>query len=239
MIYGLNLSLQTISKLKEEGIIIKLENHGSFILYQREGGFPEGPLKKVISESKEEDFLIYPVHSIQPEISTNILLRLSEPLIIKPYSKINIYVKLPISIGIYIFKEENQILIDYFSPNPYKYALYGPAANGLICRFYKTNVYSNIPNIDLWNAITKVIIENSSEDFYEIKNIVFPLLNTIIYIDDYGRAYTETIFLNISREGLGTISLESIPPINGLKECPKQFGKIQEKIIKFLMEFGF
>ncbi|MEM1856405.1 MAG: DUF432 domain-containing protein, partial [Candidatus Methanomethylicaceae archaeon] len=135
--------------------------------------------------------------------------------------------------------EENQILIDYFNPNPYKYALYGPAANGLICRFYKTNVYSNIPNIDLWNAITKVIIENSSEDFYEIKNIVFPLLNTIIYIDDYGRAYTETIFLNISREGLGTISLESIPPINGLKECPKQFGKIQEKIIKFLMEFGF
>lgn len=238
LIYGSNLSPQVISKLREEGITLKLESYGSFMLYQREGGFLESSLNKMVAVTREESFLVYPVHSIQPEISTNLLLRLSKPIIVAPYSTTKVYVKVPISAGIYVFGGEGQMLIDVFSRYPYKYALYGPTANGVVCRFYKTDVYLQVPEEDIWSAATKVIIENTSGDSCEVKNIVFPVLNTTTYLDERGVAYIETIRLHISRNDLGIVSLENVPPIDGLKKSPRQFGKPQERIVKFLMEFG-
>lgn len=60
----------------------------------------------------------------------------------------------------------------------------------------------------------------------EVKCIVFPILNTMIYIDDLGRAYVEAVRMHISRDGLGIVSLENEPPLPGLKSCPQQFGKL-------------
>ncbi|MDH5815731.1 MAG: DUF432 domain-containing protein [Candidatus Nezhaarchaeota archaeon] len=241
LIYGLSLSPQVLFKLREEGITLKIDNQGSFVLYQREGGFPVSSVRKVVTKARcrEEDFLVYPVHSIQPEISTNLLLRLSRPIIVAPRSTISVYVKVPISVGIYLFDEGAQMLIDSFSRHTYKYALYGSTASGMICRFHRTDVYLQVPEKELWNAITKVIIENDSEDYCEVKNIVFPVLNTMTYVDERGAAYIEAIRLHISRGGLGFTSLENAPPLDGLKEGPRQFGKSQERVVKFLLEFGF
>lgn len=238
MIYGSNLSLKVISKLREEGIALRLEKQGSFMLYQRDGGFPESSLKKIVATTKEENFLIYPVHSIHPEISTNLMLRLSKPIIVAPHSTATVYVKVPISAGIYFFEGEAQMMIDFFSRYQYKYALYGPTASGVICRFYGTDVYLQVPEEELWSATTKVIIENSSENFCEVKNVVFPFLSAMMYVDERGVAYVETVHLQISRDGLGVVSLEGVPPIDGLKEGPRKIGKAQERDVKFLMEFG-
>lgn len=238
LIYGSNLSSEIITKLREEGITLRLEKQGSFTLYQREGGFPEGPLKKVVVTSKEGNFFVYPVHSIHPEISTNLMLRLSRSIIIAPCSTTTIYVKVPISAGVYVFEGETQMLIDFFSRYQYKYALYGSTSNGIICRFYRTDVYLQVPDEELWSATTKVIIENSSDNFCEVKNIVLPFLNTMIYIDERGVAYAGTVRLQISRDGFGVVSLDGVPPFDGLKECPQKFGRSQERSARFLMEFG-
>lgn len=238
LIYGSNLSSRVISKLREEGITLRLERQGSFTLYQRDGGFPEGSLKKIIATSREENFIVYPVHSIHPEISTNLMLRLSRSIIVAPHSTTTVYVKVPISVGVYVFEGEAQILIDFFSRYQYKYALYGPTASGIICRFYRTDVYLQAPEEELWSATTKIVIENFSENFCEVKNVVFPFLSAMMYVDERGVAYMEIIRLQISRDGLGNTSLEGVPPINGLKECPQKFGKTQERVVKFLMEFG-
>jgi len=209
------------------------------IIYKREGGFPSGPVEKVINTPSLDTIRVYPVHSIQPEVSTHLLLKLSRPIVVAPNSSINIYVKMPISVGVYVFGGEAQKLVDFFGPRPYKYALYGTTSSGMVCRFYRTDVFPELPGAELWEASTRITVENSSDDFIEVKCIVFPILNTMIYIDDLGRAYVEAAHMHISKDGLGVISLENEPPLPGLRSCPQQFGKLQERVVKFFMEFGF
>lgn len=238
MIYGSEFSSRVISKLKKYGIKLETEDSGTLLVYRRKGGFPEGPVEKIINSSRS--LSLHPVHSIQPEVSTTLLLRLSKPMVVAPASSTTVFVKAPISAGLYVFEGSAQKLVDYFSPFPYKYALYGPAASGMICRFYKTDAYSEVPtNLDLWDAATKITIENDSKNFVEVKNLLYPLLNTDLYLDSEGRAYIESANLHISFDGVGTISLENIPPTADLKVCPRQFEKLQEKTVKLLMEFGF
>ncbi|MEM4700067.1 MAG: DUF432 domain-containing protein [Candidatus Nezhaarchaeales archaeon] len=238
MIYGSSLSPQVISRLREEGISLKLESCGALTIYQREGGFPGGPLRKVVAAPREGGFSIYPVHSTQPEVSTNLLLRLSSPVVVAPRSTVEVYVRVPISAGVYVLNGGAQVLIDSFSRHPYKYALYGPAASGVVCRFYRTDAYLQVPEGELWSAVTKLVIENDSDSFREVRNVVLPALNTMVYVDGRGAAYVEAVRLRISRDGLGDVSLENRPPLEGLRECPQQFGRLQERAIKFLMEFG-
>lgn len=238
MIYGSTLSFQAIHTLKERGIVVEIEKVDGLFLYRRKGGFPEDYVEKVTKVSGEEGFVIHPVHSIQPEVSTSLLLRLAKPLIVAPSSTVTIYVKAPINVGIYVVEKEVQRLIDSFNPTPYKYALYGPTSNGIICRFYRTDIFSKIPYAEFWEAITKITIENETESFAEIKNVVYPLLNADVYIDNDGRAYIEAARLQIFRDNAGAVYLENEPPLAGLIKCPKQFGELQEKVAKFIMEFG-
>ena len=239
MVYGSSLTSQVASQFRGQGISVSIDKSGSLIIYRREGGFPSGPVEKVIDVPSLDAFYVYPVHSVQPEVSTHLLLKLSRPLVVGPNSSISIYVKVPISAGIYVFGGEAQKLIDSFGFRPYKYALYGTTSNGIVCRFYRTDVFPEVPKTELWEAITRITVENPSDDFVEVKCVVLPILNTMIYVDDMGKAYVEAARMHISKDGLGIVTLGNEPPLPGLKGCPQQFGKLQERTVKFLMEFGF
>jgi hypothetical protein len=73
----------------------------------------------------------------------------------------------------------------------------------------------------------------------EVRRVVLPILNTMIYVGDIGKAYVEAARMHVSKDGLGIVSLGNELPLPGLKSCPQQFGKLQERTVKFLMEFGF
>ena len=238
MIYGKHLSSDVVDKLHENGIKLNIEKKGDFMIYRREGGFPEECVEKLIHGFEKSNIMIYPIHSIQMEVSTHLLLRLSRPLIVAPRSKLAIYVKAPISVGIYVVEEEAQKLIDLFGFATYKYALYGTAASGVICRFHRTDVFLEAPQPELWEAVTKVSIENMSRGFVEIKNIVYPLLRANVYVDDFGRAYIEAAHLSISKSNRASVVLRGEPPLDGLRKCPQPFAKLLEKAGKFTMEFG-
>ena len=78
-------------------------------------------------------------------------------------------------------------------------------------------------------ATTRVAVENSSGDFVEVRCIVFSRSNTMIYIDDPGKAYVKAAHMHVSRDGLGVVFLENEPPLPGLKSYPQQFGKLPGK----------
>lgn len=238
MIYGSTLSFQVIHALKERGIVVEIEKVNGLFLYRRKGGFPEDYVEKVTNVSREEGFVIHPVHSIQPEVSTSLLLRLSKPLMVAPGSTVTIYVKAPINVGVYVVEKDAHRLIDSFNPTPYKYALYGPTSNGIICRFYRTDIFSKPPYTEFWEAVAKITIENEAENFAEVKNVVYPLLNADVYVDNDGMAYVEAARLQIFRDNAGVVYLENEPPLAGLIKCPEQFGGLQERVAKFIMEFG-
>lgn len=237
MIYGRELSNDVIDKLKGYGINVRIEEKEGFKIYHRESGFPGDLIEKIVKSSGS--LIVYPAHSIQYEVSSFLLFRLKNPLVVAPRSSFDIYVKAPISVGIYVEEGDARRLIDFFGSSQFKYALYGSSASGVICRFYRTDVYLNAPfHQSIWEAITKISIENSSDEFVEVKNIVYPLLNANVYIDDIGNAYIEAAHLSIKRGGIGTVLLKNEAPFAGLKRCPQPFMGLLGKIGKFDMEFG-
>ncbi len=238
VIYGKELSPAIIAKLHEAGVKLIVEKSGVFIAYRREGGFPEDRVEKIIESTKSCRIMAYPIHSIQMEVSTHLLLRLTKPIVVAPRSKLTVYATAPISVGIYVVEGNSRKLIDSFGFSPYKYALYGKPASGIVCRFYRTEVFAEPPEPALWEAVTKVRVENSTKEFIEVKNIVYPLLHTDLYVDDEGNAYMELAHLHIRGKGLGTVTLENEPPLSGLKRCPQPFMKLLEKVGKFSMEYG-
>jgi len=237
LIYGRELSNDVVDKLREHGINIGIEERGGFRIYHREGGFPEGLIEKIVKSSGS--LIVYPVHSTQYEVSSFLLFRLKSPLVVAPRSSFAIYVKAPISVGIYVDEDNARRLIDFFGSSQFKYALYGSSASGVICRFYRTDVYLDAPSRqNIWEATTKISIENSSDEFVEVRNVVYPLLNADVYIDDTGNAYIEAAHLSIKRDGVGTVLLKNEAPFTGLKRCPQPFMGLLGKIGKFDMEFG-
>jgi len=238
VIYGKELSPEVVDKLKNAGVELAVERTGGFIAYRREGGFPEDHVEKLIEGAEDCKVMVYPVHSIQMEVSTHLLLRLIKPLVVAPRSKLTVYATAPISVGIYVVRGRSRKLIDSFGFSHYKYALYGKPASGIVCRFHRTEVFAEPPKPALWEAITKVKVESSAKEFAEVRNIVYPLLHTDLYVDDVGNAYMELAHLHIRGKGLGTVTLENEPPLSGLKRCPQPFMKLLEKVGKFSMEYG-
>ncbi len=243
--YGRRLT-EAIEVLKQSKISIMLANKGPLIYYRRTGGFPEGPVEKALGLSSLDDLVICPVHSVQPEVSTYLLLRLRTPFIIPPRSTATIYLKAPVAAGVYVTANGEQRLVDYFGPSVFKYALYGPQAVGQVCRFYITDIFSEVPEAGPWEAVTKVVVENTSDNYVEIRNVIYPIVYAQFYIDNMGNAYLETSKLSITSSNVGVVELRNEPPISGLPTCLKTEGGLPlpflkpagEKIAKFLMEFG-
>ncbi len=237
MIYGKEVRRIT-DKLGEQGIQLSLDGSGAFTIYRRKGGFPEGDVEKFIEDSGDVEFIVYPIHPIQVEVSTHLMIRLIEPLIVAPRSNLKVYVRAPIGAGIYATEGKSHKLIDFFGPAPFKYALYGTPASGTVCRFHRTEASSGVPQPKLWEAVTMVSMENTSGEFVEVRNIVYPLLNADIYVDGDGGAYVEAAHLLIENRGVGRVTLKNEAPLSGLRKCPQPFAGTLEKVGRFLMEFG-
>jgi len=237
LIYGRELSNDVVDKLREHGINVGVKEEEGFTIYRREGGFPEGVVEKIVKDSGS--LIVYPVHSTQYEVSSFLLFRLKRPLVVAPRSSFAIYIKVPVSVGIYVNEENAGRFIDFFDSSQFKYALYGSSARGVICRFYRTDVYPNAPSRqDIWEATTKILIENSSDEFVEVRNMVYPLLNADVYIDDVGNTYIEAAQLSIRGDNVGTVFLKNEAPFAGLKRCPQPFIGLLAKVGRFDMEFG-
>ncbi|MEM2025974.1 MAG: DUF432 domain-containing protein, partial [Desulfurococcaceae archaeon] len=236
--YGKELSAEAAARLQEKGVHVTLEWRGAFAEYRRVGGFPVERVEKVIEGHEGLKTIVYPVHSIQVEVSAHLLLRLARPVVVAPKSKLAFYAKAPVSVGIYVAEGGSQKLVDSFGPSPYKYVLYGRPASGIVCRFHRTDVFPEPPQAGLEEAITKVEVESSTDDFVEVRNIVLPLAYASLYVDEHGGAYMEGARLTVRSDGVGTVFLENERPLAGLKECVPPPTRFLARTMRFVMEYG-
>lgn len=225
-------------KLKEKGIEIIVEGKGKRKRYYRKSLDEE--IEKFIYAEKGE-LVICPVEPVNlPKEGTaeHLLIELEKPIIIEPDVEDSIYIKFPVEIGIFLVDEKDIERIDIFTITKPKYTLYGSPESGIICRWWKSNIYNDLPEVNkVYEGIMKVDIENNYNEWVEINKIVFRAFDMKIYYDGYAYMHSR---LSIMKKMIGETTFIKRKP-KGMKESidiylAKGIKKLEKK---FVMEWGF
>lgn len=140
-------------------------------------------LKKIIASDDILNIGIFPIspQNVPNRYANHMMLVLSSPIVIGAKSSIECYTLMPIEIGIVI----NSTIIDAYSLGYTKYTLYGIPERGIICRYYQSEVYTDIPKAEpLRTAIVRCLIKNYDNDTKTISKIVYPIEGADLYYNN-------------------------------------------------------
>ncbi|MGI0102000.1 MAG: DUF432 domain-containing protein [Nitrosotalea sp.] len=168
-------------------------------------------------------------------------LRLSKSIFVSRNSSTEIFVSVPIEIGLFFTGNEIREYFDVFAcePRGSKYALYGQPDNGNLCKF--ATVTPNAVEKDALYYLEgqlKIIIDNEFDTGISLGRIVFPISDHEVYYNQSAASYDD---LRIEiKERLGVEIVEVIQQDdtgpNGWHKSPRTMKKTD---FKFLMEKGF
>jgi len=196
------------------GIRIRISDTGSLLRYERE-----------CNGSREEKYLgrtfsaihIYPVEPVNlPETLTRYLELSFPPIVLPPGAEQTIYVKFPVEIGVFLESGTKQSPFDVFSLVPVKFSLYGLPSSGVITRLYKSDVFTEIPQVDpCREGVMTLTLKNSRAENANISRAVFDSSSMCIY---YGSRVAMTATLEIFSEYLACTTFSD----TALPDCPNR-----------------
>lgn len=215
------------NKIESKNIEISIKKEENLLIYSRKS--QDENVEKILLQ-KEGKIIINPVEPLNlPKVITNyFLIELERVVIIEPRNSIEIFITFPIDIGIFISKKENFEIIDIFTLVTKRYTLYGDPQSGVICRYWKSDIYPKKPlKNPIQEGIMKLSITNTTGDWLEIKNIVFNANGMKIYYNNelvslkaklkiLGKLNGETEFIDSPIEKKMTKSHELFIPKKGV-----------------------
>ncbi len=222
-------------KIGEVPISVSEEN--GILIYRRQDD--DDIYEKMILNGNSE-ILINPIEPVNlpKSLSPFLLIELEKPLVVSPKSKQIIFLTFPIEIGVFVSDKELRIL-DIFSFNNGKFTLYGPQNNGLICRYWKSEVFTSIPQINsLHQGAIEIEINNDINEWSEITQIVFNAYGMKIYHGD-GRISMKAN-MKIQSRSIAETSFTLLPTTSLFKRSVELYTarKIAINVSKCVMEHG-
>lgn len=233
--------------LEKEGISISMERVGEQWVYRRKFGDEE--IEKLIL-GDEKRLIINPVEPLNTpkEITPNLLIEFEKTLLIGAGEKKQVFLTFPVEIGIFISEKTNKNLeiLDVLSLVRQKFTLYGEVSNGVVCKYWKSRVYTSPPDLDpLQEGVLELTLRNSSSEWAKISKAVFSAYGMKLYYDG-------AVFMKARMDILNKNSAEtSFEPVqsNGdrqsslLKSRKEAFGvygirKLGLVPLKFYMGWG-
>jgi len=189
--YGLSTTL------KEDDIEIIVEGKGKKRRYFRRAGKDE--IEKIIF-ADGGNLVVCPVEPVnlpQDGVAEHLLIELNKPLIIEPGVKDTIFVKFPIEIGVFLVDKRDVELIDIFTRIKPKYTLYGPPESGIICKWWKSDIFDDKPSVKKrYEGILKVDISNKYYEWVELTKMVFDAYSMKIFYNHSAYIHAHLIIVN-------------------------------------------
>ena len=145
----------------------------------------------------------------------------------------------PIELGVYVSADKNLQVLDTFTMAPEKFTLYGEPSNGIICKRWKSPVYSTMPSPDpLREGIMELKLANVSQDWAEVNKGVFNAYGMKIYYDD--KKVTMKGHMKILTGEIAETDFEDRPLEKGMENSLEIYTarKLLISTSKFLMEHG-
>jgi hypothetical protein len=171
--------------VEKEGISITVEKIEKLWVYKRALG-PDKEEKLILGEGKH--IIINPVEPLNTpkEITPNLLIELEKVLLLAGGAKKKIFLTFPIEIGIFIADRGNKNLqlLDVFTLARQKFTLYGPVSNGVVCKYWKSGIYSVPPSPNpLEEGVMELTLRNTTSDWASISKAVFSAYGMKLYYD--------------------------------------------------------
>lgn len=151
-----------------------------------------------------------PLH-VPTKITKYLYLKLRKPLVISKEREF--WIKVPYELAVLV----NSTLIKILSPFIVKHILHGDIVDGIICRYYETEVLENMLDNGI-EALTKITFSKvASAGIYDY--IIIPVENAYIY-ESNGKYYFSTVKVEKTSTGIYG-HLTKKPPISNVKLVKK------------------
>lgn len=164
---------------------ITINSAGSAFSYKR---FSGGKLDAEAMIVSDDDMVVIGVFPIAPlftpkSVARNIYLKFKSPVVLDQNSEAEVFAKMPIEIGVYRQTKGEEVLLDAFSLQRQRYALYGPPENGVVCRYIETEVGVGKDDINpkkYEEALVKIRIKNAIDNVVKVSKVIVPMEGVIL-----------------------------------------------------------
>ncbi|MCS7121508.1 MAG: DUF432 domain-containing protein [Archaeoglobaceae archaeon] len=190
-----------------EDFYAEIKKQKNLYVYVR--SFRNEKVEKLIA-SKDVKVLVNPVEPVNlPKPITNyLLIEFEKPISIEPREFSTLYVTFPIEVAVLLVSRDIKIL-DIFSFVKQKFTLYGDSTNGIICKYWTSKIFEDLPELDwLKEGLIELKIYNESEEWQEMKKAVFNVYDMKIYYDEkvVSSAYVRILSSKVAETGFNEIS---------------------------------
>ncbi len=155
--------------------------------------------EKIILSDKAK-LIVNPVEpcNYPQQISIYLMLELKKQLILAPGSEKRLFLTFPIEIGVFLFTRSDYEPLDEISLLPVKYTLYGDPRNGIVARYFRTDIYSSIPALDpLKYGILDLKLKNTDSHWNKVTKLVLNAFDMkLSYNSDIVKMYAEMKIIN-------------------------------------------
>lgn len=230
-----NINKEIKNNFEEYELIVKKQN--DYILYEK--GFKDSIQKRMIfkDHEKDKDFLgIFPIiiKNIGQLDVNHIFIKFKKEIILPSKSHLSFYSTIPIDIGVYIYQNLKENLIDYLSLGKVKFTLYGKPEKGIICRYKESEINEERIIKKYEEALVKIEIKNNLDEMTSVNKIVFPLEDIVVDSENDKCFVPGTIEMTINSLFGKNIALVHLQRVKG-----KKHFAMNTNANKFTMEWGY
>ncbi len=226
------------TRLTEQDIELSVTGEGRRKRYYRRVGNDE--VEKYINADRGKLIVcpVEPVNAPDDSVSEHLLIELERPLIIEPGSTDAFFLRFPIEIGVFLIDPTDVERIDLFTLTHPKYTLYGPPESGVVCKWWKSDVYGEGPQVDrLFEGVLKVTITNNYHEWMELEKVVFRAFDMKIFYNSH--AYMDARLV-IEKRTIGETSFKDRKPKGMHRAVDIYQAKGLKKLEKsYVIEWGF
>jgi len=224
--------------IEQEGIALSALKEGENFLYRRE----------CLGESVEKILLAGPtkalLNPVEPvnrpkALASYLLIELEKTLQVEPKGTRNIFLTFPVEIAVFMPSNEEFEVIDAFTLARQKFTLYGDPKNGVICKYWKSSVYSTMPSPDpIREGFIELTVINTNSNWIEATRAVFNALGMKLYYNN--KMVFMKANMNLRTGDSAETEFIDIPLKKGMKKSLEIYkpGKLSVVKPKFIMEFG-
>lgn len=164
-----------------EGISLSIEREVGGLFYKRKCMDEE--VENIFLSSKSKVLInpIEPLH-MPKELSPYLLIEFEKSIFIEPMAKRNIFITFPVEIGVFVHGKKDYQIIDILSLAKQKFTLYGSVKSGIICKYWKSDVYFTMPEVNpVYEGVIELDMINTTMRWVEVTKAVFNAYGMKIY----------------------------------------------------------
>jgi hypothetical protein len=225
-------------EIVREGITLSLVREGDTLLYR--SACADKRVEKILLASTGK-VIINPVEPLNKpkELTPYLLIEFGRTLMVEPGATRTIFVTYPIELGVFIAQGNHGDLLDILTLVKQKFTLYGDPRSGVICKYWRSEVYSMVPSVDpLQEGVVVLSMTNTTTGWVEVTQAIFNAYGMKIYYNDELVSMRAT--MKIMSGTLAETDFIDAPLQEGMKKSLELYTarKLPGVGTKFVMEVG-